>query len=540
MPSLRLLQGRRLSSTAEVTMLLLKALKVQVTATTVQNAVDEHPHSASLYAISDSLKRWRVENICLQLESNQLHELPVPFLAHLHVDAGSFVVVTQVTKQKVTYLRNANRKTEKSIAAFAREWSGVALLAEAGKNAGENDFAVRRRKQWLSDSRMPAILIGFLILIGLSFYSGIQTQGLAALLPATLATLKLAGCVITGLLLWYEIDNANPALRQICSSGKQTDCNAVLGSKASKIFKGVSWSEVGFVYFAGGCLFLLFSAHAPFAAFGVLAWLNLWALPYVAFSVFYQWKVVKQWCPLCLVVQGLLLSETFLNLIGYKNFTNLFHTSYSTLVLALTAFSLPVFVWLFAKPVLLKAQQATKFQREAAWLKYNPQLFPALLSTQKPVSKSPEGLGITIGNPAAANTIIKVCNPYCGPCAKAHREIDELLENRDIKVQIIFAAMNSEGDIRAKPVKHFLSLYETKNEPLLLQALDDWYITGSKDYDLFAQKYPLNDDLNRQGEKLDAMIEWCKKTEIAYTPTFFINGFELPKWYKVEDIKYLL
>lgn len=43
------------------------------------------------------------------------------------------------------------------------------------------------------------------------------------------------------------------------------------------------------------------------------------------------------------------------------------------------------------------------------------------------------------------------------------------------------------------------------------------------------------------------MSEWCEKTGIRFTPTFFImdvesgkTGFQLPDIYGVEDLKYLL
>ena len=39
----------------------------------------------------------------------------------------------------------------------------------------------------------------------------------------------------------------------------------------------------------------------------LLLGINILALPYTIFSVYYQWRVAKQWCVLCLVVQGLLI-----------------------------------------------------------------------------------------------------------------------------------------------------------------------------------------------------------------------------------------
>ncbi|HEU5164581.1 MAG TPA: thioredoxin domain-containing protein, partial [Chitinophagaceae bacterium] len=140
----------------------------------------------------------------------------------------------------------------------------------------------------------------------------------------------------------------------------------------------------------------------------------------------------------------------------------------------------------------------------------------------------------------AENTLIKVCNPYCGPCAKAHPVIDKLLEENDnLKVQILFTATDDEKDSAAKPVKHLMALYE-KNGRVIQEALDDWYLPDRKDYDAFAEKYILNGELEKQEKKLRSMKTWCDEVKIEFTPTFFINGYQLPKQYNIEELKYFL
>ena len=59
-------------------------------------------------------------------------------------------------------------------------------------------------------------------------------------------------------------------------------------------------------------------------------------------------------------------------------------------------------------------------------------------------------------------------------------------------MQIIFNATNSEGDMRAKPVKHLLAIDEIEDATLTGKALYDWYVAETKNYDVFAQKYPMN------------------------------------------------
>lgn len=164
-----------------------------------------------------------------------------------------------------------------------------------------------------------------------------------------------------------------------------------------------------------------------------------------------------------------------------------------------------------------------------------------MLPKQKQITEDANGLGITIGNPNATNTIIKVCNPYCGPCAKAHPEIEALLEaNNDLKVQIVFTATNNEEDSAALPVKHLLSIAEKDNAALTKQALDDWYLTEKKEYNSFASKYPLDIELKKQDLKVEAMSKWCNEVGITFTPTFFINGYQLPDVYKISDLQHFL
>ena len=107
-------------------------------------------------------------------------------------------------------------------------------------------------------------------------------------------------------------------------------------------------------------------------------------------------------------------------------------------------------------------------------------------------------------------------------------------------MQVIFTASPEEGDSRNAPVKHLLAITEKGDALLTEQALDDWYLAEKKDYDAFANKYPMNGELKLQTEKVKAMHDWCKDVDIQFTPTFFINGFQLPEMYSLADLQYFL
>ena len=204
------------------------------------------------------------------------------------------------------------------------------------------------------------------------------------------------------------------------------------------------------------------------------------------------------------------------------------------------AFFLPVLFWVLTKKGYHGAQEGKQYKRELYKMKYNKEVFSTLLQKQKAVTVPASGLGIVVGNPDAQHTLVKVCNPYCGPCAKAHKIIEELIHTKDVRVQIIFTASDDGNDIKALPVKHLMAIYKKGDPELIRRALDDWYNASVKDYETFKAKYPLSeDDLEKEGGQLTAMRTWCDGADISFTPTFFVDGHQLPNLYTVKDLKHL-
>lgn len=214
-----------------------------------------------------------------------------------------------------------------------------------------------------------------------------------------------------------EIDEDNPLVNKLCSATGNINCNAILSSKASKIFNVVSWSEVGFFYF-GGTLILLFMEPNSLAIPQLLILLNLISLPYTFFSIFYQANVARQWCLLCCAIQ-LLLSLEFIPLI------NSFHmplqlVNFTEASRAIIAFLLPIIIWIAFNPHFIRLKQLAPLKQQLHKFKYNTEFFNALLSSQPLYQQSDEEWSIVLGSADASNVITMVANPYCMPCAKMH------------------------------------------------------------------------------------------------------------------------
>lgn len=530
----------------KATIAFLKLLNVKVNNASVNETLQNHPDWPSLLCVSDSLNKWNIPNAAGRVEPSAIDGLPTPFMAHTNDKEHPLSVVSVVTENTVQlYSKNYHQPVLKSKEDFFKTWGGVYVIAEPLVHSGEKDYKLNKSKAFVNAFVPTALLTLLAVLSFVGIYTIINSDPAITAITAIAIYLHyfilLAGVIVTSLLLWYEIDKNNPLLQKVCNGIIKGDCNAILTGKQSKVFSWLSWSEVGFFYFSTCLLLLVFAGNTMASAISIIAWLNILALPYTLFSVYYQWRVAKQWCVLCLTVQALLLSGA-VNVISNGLPASLSALSFYFITKSLLLCCLPVLFWYVVKPAILKLQQAKNTKREYLRIKFNSQIFDTLLKKQKAISISADGLGINLGNPNADNTLIKICNPYCGPCAKAHAKIETLLEdNSNLKVQIIFTSPNQPDQPAYKPVNHLLAIQEkNRDEKILKRALDDWYLSDQKDYDVFAGKYPMNGELTKQGAKIEAMDKWCKAMEVQATPTIFLNGHQLPDAYGIEDLQYFL
>ena len=133
-----------------------------------------------------------------------------------------------------------------------------------------------------------------------------------------------------------------------------------------------------------------------------------------------------------------------------------------------------------------------------------------------------------------------VTNPYCAPCTRTHKLLNELLkENSCIQARIVFTANNTDKDIKTPISRHLMALNDLADKTIVERALHDWYEQKQKNYKSWVANYPSNDD-SVKNELLDKQRSWCLLTDIKFTPTIFINGRKLPEFYQPEDLEYLI
>lgn len=491
---------------------------IKVSHTYLDHQLQSHPDYPSLASITDTLDELGIENMSLVVDKEKLDELPVPFLAHSPLNGGGFMVVNNIEEQ----IRQDKE--------FEKNWDGIVVLAEkpTGWHHTENENALTKdktiRQQTIFGIAAIGLLAAFFLFNHFSF-------SLAGLLFASIAGLSIAILIIQ-----QKLGISNEIIEQLCSASKETDCNAVINSKGSKLGIWMNWADAGIIYFTSFLLLLIISA-----ASSLLFLLASAAIPFIFFSVYYQWRVVKKWCILCLltvvvlVMQFALLMPVALSLAkgGLEGFPG------DTLFFAAFVFTTIAAAWLLViKPALQKNKELIDKNYSLLRFKNNPDVFNALLQQQRRVDTTPFENDLQLGNPDAPLQIIVACNPYCGPCAKTHETLNELVEKNDIGLTIRFSlkAENKE-DKKTQTVEYLLQLLTDETNVYKRKVMHDWYENmGMKTFRL---QYPLQNKKN-----VDVLLRlqdrWSDKVKIAFTPTIFINGYELPKQYRANDIKNLI
>lgn len=515
---------------------LLKSLKIPVTQTSIIRELERHPDYPSFSAISDLLSLWNIPHGAFRIESKDVESIPLPFLAHLSSKGGEFAVVNGITESSITLSNERWDNYTITRVEFSHLFTGNIMVIEAGQDSGESQFYDKRKTELLKELRLPFFVSAFVLITILailqysSFLPNLNGQ------KVMLAIFKTGGLITSILLLIHSIDSNNFFVEHLCSIRK-SNCNAILSSKAAKITEELSWSEVGFFYFAGTWIYFLFNSDS-LAGVQVLAFLNVLCLPYSLYSIYYQSVIVKQWCIFCSIIQFIFWLE-FLAFQPYF-YQSLLVLNFSEASNLLISGTVPILLWMFIRPYMLKSQEIYALKTQLRKFKYNSSIFYKKMEEQVRYVLPNESDTIILGNEEAENVITIVSNPYCQPCAKAHKILEEWLSERDsFKVQIIFSTQNHRDDPRTKVAIHLHCLNDANNKALTERAIHDWYNQKQKKYQDWINTYPVN-EVHAVNDFVKKQKDWCELAQIEVTPTIFLNGYAIPKPWQLEDIKYFI
>jgi len=511
----------------------LELLKVKHTKAFSDKFFNEHPHKYNLLGLSKMLSDYGIENAATRIEDKEkdIVEIETPFVAHF---GGDFAVVHQVEPDKVSLIwRGIDHALP--VSEFMKAWSGIVLLAESSEKSVEPDYQEHRKSERLSFLKKAALFAACGLILLLTLFSSpypLQRGIIQLLSYSVILLLNLTGVYISYLLLLKQTHVQSQYADKICSLFKQQDCNNVLESPAAKLWGIFGWSEIGLGYFATNVLLLTFS---PFTLH-LLALINIFALPYSFWSVWYQKTKAHQWCVLCLIVQVLLWTMFIANwLLGYIrmpafSFQELFSMIFIGSCYAASVLGINLLVPKFSADRLIPYLRQT-----INGMKADEDVFAAILKKQPFHETNESDSIIRFGNPDSPLQLTILTNPYCYPCSLMHKRIEGLLQkNGAIGVQYILSSFAEELNATNK----YLLAACLADAHHIEQIFADWFEKGKVLRDDYFKDMGLDMDNPAIETEFQKHEAWRKQTQIRATPTILVNGYQLPENYKVEDLRY--
>jgi len=502
----------------------LNLLGVKYTQCFSNKYFNEHPHKYSLFGLSKMLSEFNIENVAAKVSDKEqsLFELETPFIAHTGAD---FVVVSKITSEKVHYIWNG-KDIDVSLDKFIQSWTNVVLLAEVNEASKEPEYEkhiAAERILALKKTMLWVVCLLFLSIIFINQSINIETKYVAILL------FNLIGIWVTYLLIQKQMKTQSNYADKICSLFKQSDCNNILESDAAKFFGVVSWSEIGLGYFISNIAVLLFLPHL----ISYLLLINACALPYTLWSLWYQMFKAKQWCPLCLIVQGLLWAIFIANILFERISLPMFNIMDALFTVCI--YTIPILIINIFVDSLSESENVENIRQEINSIKATEEVFEVLLKQQPHYNVSKESSKILFGNPESKNLITVLTNPHCNPCAKMHKNIEAFLEkgNNNLCMQYIFTSFSEELDSSS----HFLISAYMNRPNEWEEIINAWFENGKNDKANFFKRYSFKIE-ETVLEEFQRHERWKQEAMLSSTPTILINGYKLPENYKIDDLKY--
>lgn len=497
----------------------ISMLGVKHTVAYANRYFNEHPHKYDLYGISKMLSDYGIENMGIQLsEKEELFQLETPFVAHVGID---FMVVYKVTEDRIHYV-SEGKKVSIPTHRFFDVWTKVVLIAEPDAHSIEPGYADNRKIEWMEKVQQGLLLVALCALMVSSMVVSGLFRHIGLLL---LLVLNLAGAYVSYLLILKQLKIYSSFSDTICSLFRQSDCNDVLQSKAARPFGMIGWSEIGLAYFLSNLLIVLFfPVLLPF-----LALVNICALPYSFWSVWYQKARAKQWCPLCLIVQALLWGIFGVDV--WFHYIHLPAIDYASM-LAGCLYVVPILLVNRYTPSLGSEKKVQAITQELNSLKGKAGVFQALMQEQPAYEVSVSTSAILFGNTQAPYLITIVTNPHCEPCGRMHETVIQLLDTyRDkICLQYLFTHFPNLEESSRFLIGTYLCNDTSKAEAIYTE----WFTRGGKcKRESFMAEHPVSADAASVNDEWEKHAEWKRYTKINATPTVLINGHQLPSIYQL-------
>jgi len=510
--------------------MFLRFQRIHISRHYVEKIISSHPDYPSLLSIADAFERLGIDYSAWKINKEQLSEISFPYLLPISSGDGDILFVRSK--------KDLDKNEEK-----LKNWEGIIVKTEGAKEISDTRNNELYRKEKFN--KILSTLLISTIFLTLVFPFLLSFNGIHFILFG----LSLAGLLVGYLLVAKDLGVQYESVEFFCNSGKNTSCDRILNSEDAKILGFLKFSDVVFIYFTFQSITLSFSAYSTdsvSALSRILLCMSALSIPIVIFSFYYQYFKVKVWCKLCLVVNGILILQ--LPLLFFLATQTSSPEVYLTALIG-SAFLLLILVAviLLIKALMIRAREVDYAHSINNRIKNSVSVFTHLLYQESKIDVTPFQNEILIGKPDAEIKITMASNLYCNPCKDQHEKLAELISTYPQAINLTIRFLNTSQDSTNSITPNQYILQYWKNKILHEQdeseetekLIHKWF--ELMDFNLFKTYYPLKSNIDDSVKALEQLhANWILEFQISHTPTLFINGRKMPKYYTTEDLATLL
>lgn len=478
--------------------------------------ITTHEDYPAIIAVTDFLDLGSFNYRAVQADNSYIHEFNYPAIAHIKEVGNEYMHI-------IPSVKAWDEQNE-----ITKYWSGIIIFPEkkARWNNVEEDAKAKEK-------RNQNIFFALWICIGITFFAITVYQHLSFSFNL-FGFLSLPGIAVSIGAFSMQLGLQSSLVKQVCGALNKDGCVQVLKSKLGNGLLGITPADISLLYFTTQfIIYVVSSFYAPL--FSVLSYLAIVGMGFAGISLYAQWVILKQWCALCIGIAGILLLQA-----GIAAFL-IYDFSFTSLYLFAGIFLMLTLIFKSLKKIIKDNVAAAPKLAELKRWKSDVTLFMLKLQNEQAVDTSIWKNDLLIGSPLAPIMITVACNPFCGPCANTHKQLDQLLDRfpGKIKVQLrLLCNPENQKDIKTVAVKAILQQAGTiQNNNEMQQMLTDWFTIMN--YQEWRKKWSKDSKFNVD-EALNQHIEWIKGSNIRHTPTLFLNGRRLPGRYGLQDLEKII
>lgn len=486
--------------------------------------VETHPDYPSLLAYSDALNFFNIENVVFKTEIEKLDILPEKFLSLMYkptdINGASLEPIFTMVEMKNGKFYVDELFTQKE--QFLKSWSSIVLLIEKPSISLENNKSK-------NSTTLVFVVLAMLVLGVVYFFSN-------SLLHLFFGVISVVGIFLSIEAQKTELGLESKVSQAFCNVVSNADCGQVINSDKRKWMQKIKISDISLWFFTSQLLALfIFSVAELSKQFLTYTLISLvLSVPMTFYSVYFQYKIEKKWCPICLSIIGIVYTE-----LCFMFFTKLeFSFEFKTLLPYIVIFFIIFGLVAFLKPVFLERKEVSEKYIKYLRFARNFEVFKNTL--QKSETKDFNKEYIVLGNRESKHKISIITNPFCGHCKDAHYILDKILARYTNKIAVSIR-FNFDDSIVEKPRNLFLRLgeiYEQEGDNDFMEALKNWFENRN------LENWLLKFGIPKSGESIDRKLQEVAQEntelELNFTPVIFLNQYNYPKQYDRESLMYFI